>query len=149
VVRGGADDVHAGEVAQSGGAVTSNAEVIALDEIVGGAAAGQENTAAAIARNDVTGSRRGAADGVVVGAALDQDAVFSVARRAGARSIGADPVAGDDDAGHRRAADIDAVPAKFGDDEAFDGDIGRRDGETIRRAGNAVARQAAARRTAV
>src|SRR5262249_44054598 len=113
----GVDDVDAVlGVAQVGGAVDVGPDEVALD-LVARAGAVDPDAVAGVARDDVAGAHRGAADGVGVGAAVDADAE-AVGDGGGAGDVGADEVARHDVVVGGVAADLDAGAGVAADDVA-------------------------------
>jgi hypothetical protein len=107
-------------VGQRGAAAGVRADEVALDNVVGGAVAGDLDAVAVVARDDVARAQGGPADEVVPRAAGNEDAVVGVAEVGGPVAVGADVVALDDVAERARGADLNAG-AVAGDDVALRG----------------------------
>src|SRR5262249_36355235 len=118
VVRGAAGEGHAvAGVEQGDGPGDVGADEVALDQVVGGAAAvdldavaveGAGALGGAIPRNDVAGAGHRAADGIA-GRAVEEDAVEVVGEGHSAALHVADEIALDKVARRERAGDQDAV----------------------------------------
>src|SRR5262249_39037176 len=119
VGAGAAEDGHPVDcIRQGGGAGGVGADAVALhdgaDRPVPLDVDAAETAQETVARNDVPGRRRGAADGVVGGTTVQHDAPGAVADGKGAGDVGADQVALHHVAGG--ACDVDAVAGVAGDD---------------------------------
>ncbi len=110
VAVGAADDLHAVKsVARASRVRGVDADKISLNKVVRGGAAADIDAILRIPGDGIAGPRRRAADGVVVGAADDLDAVKSVGQTHTARGVDADKISLNKVVRGVAVADINAV----------------------------------------
>src|SRR5207248_8876190 len=103
------EDHAVASVAHGGIAGGIGADEVARDHVGRRAGAGDHNPGATVARDDVAGTARRAADGVAGRRVRDLHAVDAVAHGGGTGGVGADEVAGDRIVRSARVGEVDAV----------------------------------------